>query len=251
MNKKQIAKSYYVLLFAMVVLGGASVYITSKVYNIFSKQDYQVYSSIDSDNKDSNVNDIQTVSSSVTIYSDTTSKKNDKTESTSQNDEKISTNTPTDSKVQTKINNTNTTKKNTTTVIPLSFAKPLDGEIIKPYSVNTVIYSKTLELWTIHDGLDISGEIGKDVKAMERGTIKKIYNDSFYGKVIIIDHGQGYESLYGNLDNEVNVKEKQTVKKGQIIGKIGNTAIGEIKDEPHIHIQLFKDNKSIDPSSKF
>ncbi|MNP38872.1 Stage II sporulation protein Q [compost metagenome] len=86
---------------------------------------------------------------------------------------------------------------------------------------------------------------------MERGTVEKIYDDSFYGTTVIIDHGQGYKSLYANLDKDVSVKVKQVVKKSDVIGKIGNTAIGEIKDDSHVHVQIFKDGVVIDPSSKF
>lgn len=247
-NKKNISKGYYVLLVAMVLLGGISVYITYKAYNIFSKQDYTtVYSSIDSNevNDQANselVNDIDNKKDNdnqINIYTES------KTEQEKDKEQKKET-----PKVSNKTSSTSTVKA-APKVEPLKFVKPLPGNITKPYSVDTVIYSKTLNLWKTHDGLDIAGALGENVKSMERGTVKKIYDDSFYGKVIIIDHGQGYESLYGNLDSKVDVKEKQVVKKSQIIGKVGNTAIGEIKDEPHIHLQLFKDSKSIDPSSKF
>lgn len=278
-NKQKIAKSYYVLLFFMLLLGILSVYITIKAYNSFSKEDYTTVfsnndnidsdSDSDNDNGNSNSNSNSNSTSNVDIYENKEQKDNSLNENNSNNkeaeDENVKTVKENNKENSKKIENTTLGEtKNTKTdtskkdekkaeevkIVPLSFSKPLDGKIIKPYSMDTVVYSKTLELWKTHDGIDIAGNIGDSVKSIERGTIKKIYDDSFYGRVIIIDHGQGYESMYGNLQEEVLVKEKQSVKKGQSIAKIGNTAIGEIKDESHIHFQLFKDSKSIDPTNK-
>ena len=89
------------------------------------------------------------------------------------------------------------------------------------------------------------------MKSIEKGTVEKIYEDSFYGFTVVIDHGQGYKSSYSNLDKSINIKEKQTISKGQIIGKIAKTSIGEIKDEPHLHFTLFKDNNNVDPTYIF
>lgn len=257
-NNKKISRAYYFILFLMIVLAGASVYITFKAYRMFSKQDYAVYSSsIDTNqpNENSvsiydNSNEQKDTSSTSTQNKEAVSVESKNTTNTATKSSSSNTSTDTKSKTSSSTSKSNSTKS-TIKVEPLSFSKPISGDILKPYSVDNVVYSKTLDLWTIHDALDIKGSLGQEVKAIERGTVEKVYDDSFYGKVIVIDHGQGYESLYGNLDNTVSVKEKQTVKKGQVIGKIGNTAIGEIKDEPHLHIQMFKDGKTIDPSTKF
>lgn len=261
-NKQRIAKSYYVLLLFMVLLGVLSVYITARAYNSFSKENYTTVFSDNDGNNETNetVNKNNNNLDKVNIYNTNNEQvnadinKNKEAEQKAQNVGQVK-NDQNFKKVE--ANNDSTNNNNTTTkknmqikIVPLSFSKPLDGKIIKPYSMDTVIYSKTLELWKTHDGIDISGDIGCDVKSVEKGTVKKVYDDSFYGKVIIIDHGQGYETLYGNLQEDVSVKEKQSVKKGQIIAKVGNTSIGEIKDEPHIHFQLFKDSKSIDPTDK-
>lgn len=244
-NKKNLTAGYYMLLVGMVILGTASVGITIKASGIFSKEKYEVYG-----NADNNKTDESSITTNGSETPNTSDQDNSSVSVISNVD-----NTKIDKPV---VNNSTTTKTNTTTqtpskpvIQPLVFAKPLNGQIIKPYSIDKVIYSKTLELWKTHDGLDIAGNIGDSVKSIERGTVEKVYDDSFYGTTIIIDHGQGYKSMYANLDASVSVKAKQTVKKGQVIGKVGNTAIGEIKDEPHVHIQLFKDGNVIDPTTKF
>ena len=233
-NKNKLSRGYYVLLFCMVILGGASVAITFKAYNLFAKEDYELYA------KD-NIDENQTVST-ISNSKDTSSKIEDNSS--------IENNTTNAAEAKV-ITNSTSNKKTQTTVKPLSFSKPINGEVQKQYSIDKVIYSKTLELWKTHDGIDIAADIGTNVKSIEKGTIEKVYEDSFYGTTIVIDHGQGYKSSYSNLDKNISVKEKQTVNKGQVIGKVSNTAIGEIKDEPHLHFTLFKDNNNVDPTYIF
>ena len=233
-NKNKLSRGYYVLLFCMVILGGASVAITFKAYNLFAKEDYELYA------KD-NIDENQTVST-ISNLEDNSSKIEDNSS--------IENNTS--NAAEAKVSTNSTSSKQTKTIVkPLSFSKPINGEVQKQYSIDKVIYSKTLELWKTHDGIDIAADIGTNVKSIEKGTIEKVYEDSFYGTTIVIDHGQGYKSSYSNLDKNTSVKEKQTVNKGQVIGKISNTAIGEIKDEPHLHFTLFKDNNNVDPTYIF
>ena len=220
----------------MLVLGTASVAITFKAYNLFAKEDYDFYEQ-SSDNEKNNV--VSTISSID--------------ENANEKEDLVNSNAAEAKRGETKgSSNTNTTKtKNKVTVKPLTFSKPLNGQIQKPYSIDKVIYSKTLELWKTHDGIDISSQIGENVKSIEKGTVEKVYDDSFYGTTVVIDHGQGYKSSYSNLNSKVSVKEKQTVTKGQVIGKVSNTSIGEIKDEAHLHFTLFKDNNNVDPTYIF
>lgn len=130
----------------------------------------------------------------------------------------------------------------------LVFSKPLEGEIQKMYSTDKVIYSKTLSQWKTHDGLDISASENSDIKAIERGVVEKIYNDSFYGTTIVIEHIKGYMSEYSNLGEEVYVNVGESVVKGQKIGKVGNTSVGEYLDDPHLHFKLYLNDKSINPT---
>lgn len=235
-NKGNLSKGYYVLLFGMLVLGTASVAITFKAYNLFAKEDYDFYEQ-SSDNEKNNV--VSTISNID--------------ENANEGENLVNSNAAEAKKSETKgSSHTNTTKtQNKVTVKPLTFSKPLNGQIQKPYSIDKVIYSKTLELWKTHDGIDISSQIGENVKSIEKGTVEKVYDDSFYGTTVVIDHGQGYKSSYSNLNSKVSVKEKQTVTKGQVIGKVSNTSIGEIKDEAHLHFTLFKDNNNVDPTYIF
>lgn len=130
----------------------------------------------------------------------------------------------------------------------LVFSVPLDGKIQKMYSTDKVIYSKTLGQWKTHDGLDISASSSSTVNAIERGVVDDIYNDSFLGMTIVIEHISGYKSQYSNLDEDVFVSIGESVVKGQKIGKVGNTSVGEYLDDAHLHFMLFLNDESIDPT---
>lgn len=130
----------------------------------------------------------------------------------------------------------------------LIFCVPIEGTIQKMYSLDKVIYSKTLGQWKTHDGLDIAPTGSKEVKAIERGVVDEIYDDNFYGKTIVIEHISGYKSKYSNLDNNVYVSVGENVVKGQKIGKVGNTSVGEYLDDPHLHFMILLNDESINPS---
>ena len=106
---------------------------------------------------------------------------------------------------------------------------------------------KTLDMWKVHDGIDIYAALGEDVVASEKGIVERVYEDNFYGYSVIIDHQNSVKTVYRNLDSNIPVKEKQEVSKGEMIGKIGNTASGECKDEPHIHFEVIKNGEIVSP----
>jgi murein DD-endopeptidase MepM/ murein hydrolase activator NlpD len=95
-----------------------------------------------------------------------------------------------------------------------------------------------------HYGMDFSARKGTPIYATGNGVVKRADNrSSGYGKHIRIDHDFGYVSLYAHL-SKYNVRRGQRVKRGDIIGYVGNTgrSVG-----PHLHYEIFKDKKRINP----
>lgn len=131
----------------------------------------------------------------------------------------------------------------------LSFIYPVDGEIIKEYSKDNLVFSETLQEWTTHNGLDIKADRTAVVKAAEEGTVSAIKNDPRYGLTVVIEHNDGYKTVYSNLLTAEFVIEDEKVSKGQTIGTVGNSAAFEIADEPHLHFELLKDNEYVDPKT--
>ena len=95
-----------------------------------------------------------------------------------------------------------------------------------------------------HYGMDFSAKTGTPVYATGDGIVKRADNrSSGYGRHIRIDHGFGYVSLYAHL-SKYNVKRGQKVKRGEIIGYVGNTGRSVA---PHLHYEIFKDKNKINP----
>lgn len=148
-------------------------------------------------------------------------------------------------------NNTNSNSnanKSETKQADISFSKPVEGEIVKEFAQDNLIYSNTLEEWTTHTGIDIKAEKTTVVKAAEAGMVKSIKNDPRYGLTIVIEHQNGFQTVYSNLLTSEFVVEGENVEKGQSLGTVGNTAAFEIADEPHLHFEILKDSVAVDPS---
>ena len=97
--------------------------------------------------------------------------------------------------------------------------------------------------WTMHWGIDISTNVGNPIMATADGIVIKVETDKYLGKNITISHGNGYTTVYGHMSNFA-VRAGQKVKRRDIIGYIGQTgkAAG-----PHVHYEVFKDGKRVDP----
>ena len=132
--------------------------------------------------------------------------------------------------------------------IELNFEKPVEGDNVRDFAVDSLIYSETLQEWTTHTGIDIKAEKTTVVKSAEAGTVKSIKNDPRYGLTIIIEHANGFQTVYSNLLTSEFVVEGEKVEKGQSLGTVGNTAAFEIADEPHLHFEIIKDNVQVDPN---
>lgn len=128
-----------------------------------------------------------------------------------------------------------------------SFQMPVIGEISLEYAKDKLVYSKTLEEWRAHAGVDIASDRGTPVKAVADGVISDVRNDSYYGITVVIDHGNDLKSLYRNLASDETVVVNQKVKQGEVVGSIGNTAIDESAEQPHLHFEVLKKDINVDP----
>ena len=129
-----------------------------------------------------------------------------------------------------------------------SFVKPADGEIVKDYSKDNLVYSSTLEEWTTHLGIDIAMQKTDVVKAVADGKVKSIKNDPRYGLTVVIEHQNGFESIYSSLLTAEFITVGEEIKQGSTIATVGNTATFEIADTTHLHFEMKKDGKNVDPN---
>jgi len=127
------------------------------------------------------------------------------------------------------------------------YKSPLEGEIQRAYSMDKLQYDKTMADWRTHDGIDIACQKGAAVKAAHAGTVKSIARDDIYGTAVTVDQSGGMTAVYANLMATPAVKTGQQVSAGDIIGYVGDTAIGESAQAAHLHFSMAQDGKSVDP----
>jgi murein DD-endopeptidase MepM/ murein hydrolase activator NlpD len=100
---------------------------------------------------------------------------------------------------------------------------------------------KTIKM---HAGLDFTAPQGTPIYATADGTIKTAgHSDGGYGNYVVINHGYGYETLYGHMVR-VKARQGQRVKRGEIIGYVGNTGKST---GPHCHYEVHKNGQKLDP----
>lgn len=96
-----------------------------------------------------------------------------------------------------------------------------------------------------HNGVDFAGKDGSDVITVAAGVVVYAGPRSGFGKMVEINHGGGFSSLYGH-HKELFVKVGDIVKKGQVVGKMGSSGRST---GPHVHFEVFKNGRVVDPYS--
>lgn len=137
---------------------------------------------------------------------------------------------------------------NSTQTTEVKFEKPISGKIIREFANESLVYSETLKEWVIHNGIDIQADKTSVVVSAANGTVSAIKNDPRYGLTVIINHDNGYQTVYANLLTAEFVVEGEEVSQGQTIGTVGNSASFEICDDYHLHFELLRDNEYVDPT---
>lgn len=243
-----------VLLVAIIVLVAIFIWYDNKLssdaeqYSLFAEE-YDIEDSVqqasstqDKNIVESNTNEIKNISN--------TNNTNISNQSTNVN---VSTKPENKTSSNLSAEKTENTKKEET-VVPkapkkeLKFEAPVSGEILKDFANETLIYSKTLDEWTTHLGIDIKGDKTSIVKSAEDGTVESIKNDPRYGLTVTISHTDGFKTVYSNLLTAEFVSEGATVSKGDTIGTIGESASFEILDECHLHFEMYKDETAVNPT---
>lgn len=102
--------------------------------------------------------------------------------------------------------------------------------------------------WIFHEGIDISAKRGTKIYSTADGVVEKIIiSGRGYGNRIIIDHGNGYKTLYAHMKG-FSVKKGQVIKRNDVIGYVGNTGLST---GPHLHYEVLLNNRPVDPSHYF
>ena len=133
------------------------------------------------------------------------------------------------------------------TAAPPRFALPCDGKPGMLFAQETLVYSRTLDEYTAHSGADFLGKEGDAVRAIADGVVTAVTEDPLLGHCIEITHRDGYISTYASLATAGLVQPDESVSCGQIIGTMGASAAAECAEGPHLHLELRRLRKLLDP----
>ena len=123
---------------------------------------------------------------------------------------------------------------------PISFVAPAAGAVCSAFSDSVPVFSETMNDYRTHEGVDVSSSVGEPVFACADGVIDEVWADPMMGQSVKITHADGYESVYRNLSADFpdGIAKGAEVRAGQTIGAVGETALIECEDEPHLHFEL-------------
>lgn len=124
---------------------------------------------------------------------------------------------------------------------------PVSGEVVTSFS-ESLVYNSVTDDWRSHPGIDIKAAKTARVLACEDGAVTRCYEDPLWGNVIEIDHGE-YISVYKNLSTLIMVNSGDIVKKGDPISGVGDSGAAEGAMGAHLHFEMLKDGKAVDPAA--
>ena len=132
-------------------------------------------------------------------------------------------------------------------------ALPVSGLLYKGHDATLQVYSNTMGDYRVHLGVDIATAPEAPVYAAADGRVEKIWEDSMMGTCVAITHQDETVSIYKNLAKDLTdgIAAGATVKQGDEIGRVGDTAVVEMADEPHLHFEVTVKGLSVDPLDFF
>ena len=188
----------------------------------------------------------------VTLFSFWLSNKdNIPTEDLSNTSTTTETTTEKEVKVNTPVTNVADDRYTTTTTEEapkaVFYSFPLGDKISKAYSNGELTKNKTTDDWRSHNGVDIAGNQGDEIKAICDGEVTEIKEDALWGTVVTINHNNGIVAVYSGLQKDSTLKPGDTVKANEKIGLLGEIPI-EKDDGIHLHLEIMKDGNAVSPS---
>lgn len=143
------------------------------------------------------------------------------------------------SSIETEMEEDEVVRDHTPSILPIP--PNVDYYVSSGYGYRSDPYTGRREL---HGGVDIAGHRGTDILATANGVIQKVERDRLIGHYVAIDHGHGLRTVYGHLLQRPNVQVGQQVRRGDVIGKLGNSGRST---GPHVHYAVHRSGQHRDP----
>ena len=130
---------------------------------------------------------------------------------------------------------------------------PVSGVLGRTHDAKVQVFSPTMNDYRVHLGVDIATAEHAEVCAVAAGTVAQIWEDPMMGVCVALVHNGDCLTVYKNLATELaeNLTVGAEVQQGQLLGYVGDTAIIEIAEEPHLHMEMTVKGLQVDPLEYF
>ena len=134
-----------------------------------------------------------------------------------------------------------------------SFILPVSGVLSSKHNPELQVFSPTMNDYRVHLGIDLVTKDNAPVYAAADGKISKIWVDTKMGYCIAITHSGNCVTVYKNLSEELpaGIAEGKSVRSGQLIATVGDSAMIEVGEEPHLHFEMTVSELAVDPLKYF
>ena len=134
-------------------------------------------------------------------------------------------------------------------VLPERFLLPVSGVMQQKHDSALQVFSPTMGDYRVHLGIDIGTVAGASVSAMADGTVTQVWEDVLMGQCVAVKHGGDAYTVYKNLSPELpeTTVVGASVKAGDVIGTVGESAMVEVAEEPHLHLEMTVGGLQVNP----
>ncbi len=127
------------------------------------------------------------------------------------------------------------------------FTYPLGDAVSRTYSDSTPVYNATMGDWRVHNAVDFAGVKGDRVASVAPGQVTMVYEDTLFGNVVAVDHGNGLVAYYCGLAAEGRAEAGDILKSGQTIGYLDTVPYESTDGAQHLHFEMTLNNESVNP----
>ena len=134
--------------------------------------------------------------------------------------------------------------------VTITWTSPLAAPtLLKAHDLTAQVFSRTMNDYRVHRGVDLGTADGAAVYCAADGVVTGVTDDPFMGRTVTVTHEGGYMSYYKNLApfDVPGITVGTKVSAGTKLGAVGESAIIEISDEPHLHFEITRDGEAVDP----
>ncbi len=134
-----------------------------------------------------------------------------------------------------------------------TFTLPATGVLSSKHDPEVQVYSTTMKDYRVHLGIDINTTEGAPVYAAADGKVEKVWEDVLMGYCVAVSHSGDACTIYKNLAKTLadGIEKGASVKEGQLVGAVGDSAMVEIAHEPHLHFEMTVAGVEVDPLKYF